>query len=560
MLHRLLGLETEYAIRFTPVPHSPAPRNDVVFEAVRSAIDTLVLTRPGRSLSKQQFFSENGGEFSYEVLPYAPAGGLVEGATPECRGPSQALLYQKAQDHLLCLALPLAQQTLLAQGYEGSLGLIKNCRDAQGHVYGAQENYEVELASGARLFLWRAVLVALIPLILMSSLLTWALVVVVLVAMLMMFIAVGLAGLVWRGFRRGPIHRLFFAQSQAFEAGLGRVMYWLERALWEPVMAPFLLVARLVAFRRVRRDLIGFLVTRPIITGAGSLNPDGSFELCEKGQAMRCEARRTLAPSDRAIFELGNLCKDLVEPMTLRLRSFARLFRRRQRMQLGLSDSNMAQVAEYLKVAVTCLIIDMSEAGALDGLPELGDPVAALHAISADPSLETRVAIKGGEPMRAMDIQRAYLERAREFVHRDSTPSLEASEVVKRWREALDLLETEPAALFGRIDWITKKQLVQQAGGDEHEIKKKIDIKYHELGAGYFALLEKRDLAPRLVRDEEIERALREPPARSPAQIRSLIIRNLGRRDEKVRVSWSDVRIGGPLRGTVIRLDDHRDE
>jgi Pup amidohydrolase len=560
MLHRLLGLETEYAIRFTPAPHSPAPRNDEVFEAVRSAIDTLVLTRPGRSLSKQQFFSENGGEFSYEVLPYAPGGGLIEGATPECRGPSQALLYQKAQDHLLCLALPLARDTLQSQGYEGSLGLIKNCRDAQGHIYGAQENYDVELAAGARLLFWRAVLRALIPFILLSSLLTWALVVVVLVAMVMLFIALGLAGLVWPGFRRGRIHQLFLADSQALESGLGRVMYWLERALWEPVMGPFLLVAGAVAFRRIRRDITGFLVTRPIFTGAGSLELNGSFVLCEKAQAMRRQVRRTLAPDDRAIFELGNLCKDLVDPMTLRLRSFVRLFRRRQRMQLGLSDSNMAQVAEYLKVAVTCLVIDMSEAGFLDGLPEPGDPLAALRAINADPGLDTRVAITGGEPMRAIDIQRAYLERAREFVHRDSTPSLEAAEVVKRWREALDLLEAEPTALFGRVDWITKKQLVEQAGGGDHEVQKKIDLKYHELGAGYFSLLEKRDLAPRLVTEQEIERALREPPARSPAQIRSMIIRNLGRRDEKVRVSWSDVRIGGPLRGIVIRLDDYRDE
>jgi proteasome accessory factor A len=204
----------------------------------------------------------------------------------------------------------------------------------------------------------------------------------------------------------------------------------------------------------------------------------------------------------------------------------------------------------------------MSEAGALDGLPRLRDPVAALHAISADPGLQARVAIKGGEPMRAIDIQRAYIERAHQFVHQASPLSLEAVEVVKRWREVVDLLDSDAGALFGRIDWVTKKQLVNiDIGGDvEHVTRKKIDLKYHELDVGYFARLEQRGLAPRLVSDDEIERALREPPSRSPAQIRSLIIRNLGRRDEKVRVSWSDVRIGGPLRGTVIRLDDYRDE
>ena len=39
----------------------------------------------------------------------------------------------------------------------GELGLLKNCRDADGHTYGAQENYEAIIASGARLVATAAV-------------------------------------------------------------------------------------------------------------------------------------------------------------------------------------------------------------------------------------------------------------------------------------------------------------------------------------------------------------------------------------------------------------------
>src|SRR5262249_26382548 len=78
--------------------------------------------------------------------------GLIEGATPECRGPRQLLACQRAQDRLLA-------ETAQAAG--PGFCLVKNCRDSQGQVYGAQENYSVHLASGWRLRLWR---IAWIPL------------------------------------------------------------------------------------------------------------------------------------------------------------------------------------------------------------------------------------------------------------------------------------------------------------------------------------------------------------------------------------------------------------
>ena len=95
-LGRLLGLETEYAIRFST---HRSPGNDVVFQALRAAIGRLVATRPGASaLGRDQIFTQNGGAFYYEFLPHCMEGGLIEGATPECRGPGQLLLYQQAQE------------------------------------------------------------------------------------------------------------------------------------------------------------------------------------------------------------------------------------------------------------------------------------------------------------------------------------------------------------------------------------------------------------------------------------------------------------------------------
>ena len=51
MLTRLAGLETEYAVRFTPAEGGRRPGNHVVYEALAAAVGDLVATRPAWSPS-----------------------------------------------------------------------------------------------------------------------------------------------------------------------------------------------------------------------------------------------------------------------------------------------------------------------------------------------------------------------------------------------------------------------------------------------------------------------------------------------------------------------------
>jgi Pup amidohydrolase len=577
MIDRLLGLETEYAIRFTPAPGSAPADNDVIYDAVRRAVDVLVLTREGDG-AREQRFVENGGALAYEFLPGAPDGGLVEGATPECRGPAEGVLYQRAQDALLADALPIAQRLLAQQGHAGSLGLLKNCRDAEGHVYGVQENYEVEIARGPWLWLWRAGLAALMPVIILCTLASWASIVSLLALWLVAAIIIGLASLASpRLHRSGLLSEIMMSgPSRRFERALGRVEYALHgHVLWAPALWPFLALLRLTGFRAVRRDALAFLVSRPILTGAGTLAANGAFGLSEKGPSIRRVLRRSASQHDRAVIDAGNLCKPLLRMTYLDLRRLLRLFGRRQRLQLGLADANMAQVAEYLKLGTTALIIDMAEAGALRDLPRVRHPLRALRAIIADPSLQARVDVIVGAPgrasmrapMRAIDIQRAYLERAREHVARAAVTSLEAADLVGLWSRTLDALEhlaghgnVSASPLIGQLDWITKKYLLDTAGHQASAAaRKKIDLKYHELGVGYFAQLEAEDLAPRLWSASDVACARHEPPTSSSARARSRVIRNLGRRETAVKVSWDRIRVGRRIGGTVIRLDAYRD-
>lgn len=552
MLDRLLGLETEYALRFS-TRSGGHPGNDVLFAAIARAVRAFVRVEPepGDDASTQ-LFTQSGGALYYEVLPEALHGGLLEACTPECRRPSQLLLHQKAQEALLLRALPLAEAELRRAGFDGDLGLVKNGRDAAGHVYGAQENYEVELGRGLALHGHRVGLALLLVLVPLQLALFWG-------VGLALYLALEL-GRSWRArLRRWRGLRVEGGISPA----LGRFALWAEALLRALLVVPYALLLRVVAFRALRRSLTAFLVSRPIITGTGTLDPPHTFGLSEKGPAIRRVIRTFADPENRPIFDTNNLLGALSSIVFLRGRAVASLFRRRQRLQLGLSDSNASQLAEYLKIGTTALVIDLIEAGWAEDAPELEAPVDALHAIIADPSLAVAVRVaRGPKPtMSALELQRWYHERARRFVAESNVAALEAHELVRLWGEALDALAVDPKALVGRLDWVTKRWLLETAGGDAgFAVRKKLDLKYHELGVGYLAHLERAGVAPVLTDPDDVERAILEPPDETPAKLRGRLVRELSGTGARVAVSWDAVRIGGRGRGRTIRLVDAQRE
>ncbi len=553
LFDRLLGQETEYAIRFAPERRHPG--NDVIYDALAGAISARVKTEPGFYPERPQIFTENGGAFHYEYLPYCAEGGLIEGATPECLGPAQLLLYQKAQEALLSSAVSDAERTLRSSGFPGKLGLLKNCRDAEGHVYGAQESFQATLARGVPLALYRTALAGLLPLLAATVVAGWmvfiTLAVVVLGAALLSTLAMALPP-----FRKRSLFvRLVSREDRSLENALGRFLYALSFLVTIPFIASFSLLLRLLAFRRVRRRATAFLVSRPAISGAGTVTGDGEFSLSEKAPAIRRLLRFSISPNDRSIFDVGNLMKPALAAAHFHVAPMLALFRREQRLQLGLADSSMLQEAEFLKVGSTALVLEMVEAGALDDAPCLKHPIRALHALASDPKLLTSVATDRG-PMTALQIQRFYLERASAFVRDVKATSMEALQVTELWREVLLALERrEWSALVGRVDWVTKRYLLETCGDPrDGALLKTIDLRYHELAEGYAARLERSGSARRLLQEAEIERAMRFPPEGTPAFTRGRFIRAREPSLSPVRISWESARIGGRLHGRVVRF------
>lgn len=563
MLDRLLGTETEYAIRFRPADGVKHPGNEVLFEAIRNAVTDLVHTSPGQGIAdavRRRVFTENGGSLYYEFVPRAQEGGLVEAGTPEVRGPGQLVLYVRAQDRLLAEAVRRAEDALRARGLPGELALLKNCRDARGHVYGAQESYEVDLARGWPLWLWRASVLAALPFAVLAGLVHWAM----LLGMLVVALPTGalvlcaVVVLVLLG-RTHPDDAERFAErwGRLFDA-LGAA----EVAVAHVVLTPPTFVAALglhvAAFRPYRRQAMGFLVSRSVVTGAGTLEEDGSFTLSEKAGGIRRVMRWTVMSGDRGLLEIGHLVKPLHAVGWFDWRGVARLFQRRQRLQLGMSDANLCQVAEYLKVGTTALVLDLVDAGRLADAPVPAEPVRALQFLASDPTLTAEIPLEGGGRVTALELQRFYLERAEAWLRESPAVSLEARRVVDLWRAVLDTLATEPDALVGRLDWVTKRHLLAETGDLEHAARKKVDLRYHELGTGYHAWLDEAGATVRLVGDDEADRARREPPADTPASDRGALVRELSGLDADARIGWDHARVGGAVRGRIIRFDASR--
>lgn len=587
MSARLLGQETEYALRFSPAG-SASPGNIRIYSAFERAIQSLVKTRPADwSFYKRSFFTENGGSFNYEHQPNAPDQGLLEGATPECGSASELLLYQRAQEELLKRALPLAERELQESGYPGSLGLLKNCRDADGSLYGAQENYSAITASGVRLWALRALGILWFPAIYSAMLVYWS------AMMAVIFIGLALRGvgaLAGLGLRAAlaliallaPFARLrlaslrFAAAERRFWARLDRGLESpeftgraarIETAIFFPLlavaMAPVALLLRLTVFRPAVRLLTAYFASRPVFSGAGALLEDGVFALSEKGAHLKRLTRWSVGAHDRALFDSANLMKAFLfaapNPLSLRPRLLAGAFASRGRLQIGMSDSNRAQYAEHLKFAVTQLLLDALEAGYLESAPRLKNPVRAARALILDSSLTRRVALRSGGDASALDLQRAYLSAARRFVLDGEAPSLEQVELLKVWETTLDLLEKNPAQLIGRVDWITKRYFIENAGrGLSFHALKKIDLRYHELGVGYFDELERAGLAVQLVSSEDAALAIKRPSSVPRARLRSRLIRSAAFKGANVTVSWTSARIGGLFERRVVSLDDRR--
>jgi Pup amidohydrolase len=324
------------------------------------------------------------------------------------------------------------------------------------------------------------------------------------------------------------------------------------------------LVDRATPFGDIVRDLTPFFVSRQIFTGAGKLGLEAQWD--ERGKHVFQLTQR----ADFFETEVG-LETTLKRPIINTRDEPHADPERYRRLHVIVGDANLCEVALFLKLGTTSIVLKMIEDGFLPDF-SLVNPVAGIHDVSRDVSLTVQVALTDGRKMTALQLQWEYLELARKYVDReDDTP--ENREVVERWESVLRGLESDPRTLSAQLDWVAKLRLLEgyreRDGLAWSDAKlRAIDLQYHDVrrDRGLYHRLAHSGKVERLTTDEEVERAIMEPPEDTRAFFRGRCISKYP--DAIAAASWDSlildtgrdalqrIPMREPLRGTRAHVEE----
>ncbi|HUD68827.1 MAG TPA: depupylase/deamidase Dop [Acidimicrobiales bacterium] len=326
------------------------------------------------------------------------------------------------------------------------------------------------------------------------------------------------------------------------------------------------LVDRDVAFGDVVRAMVPHLVTRIIYTGSGKV---GAETPSTRSRGVEFQI------SQRAEFmeEIVGLETTLKRPIVNTRDEPHGDPRRYRRLHIIVGDANMSQVATFLKLGTTALLLGALEDVGIAAFPESPqDPVRTIHELSCDLDLSTKFELAGGGRSSALELQTELYELAERYVRAGGAECVggddEANAILARWSHALVMLRSDPVALASSVDWIAKRRLVEgyRARHDTTATDPRLlalDLQYHDLRS-------ERSLAQRaglevLVDPASAERAVTEPPLDTRAFFRGTCLRKYP--TEIVTANWDSlvfdlgtdplrrVPMMDPLRGTAAHTE-----
>ncbi|MDP8960534.1 MAG: proteasome accessory factor PafA2, partial [Actinomycetota bacterium] len=294
------------------------------------------------------------------------------------------------------------------------------------------------------------------------------------------------------------------------------------------------LVDRAVPFPELVKQLIPFFVSRLVYVGGGRLGSeldDGiTYQLSQRADFFEVEV---------------GLETTLKRPLVNTRDEPHADPERYRRLHVINGDANLCEVATFLKVGTTALVLSMIEDGAAPDPPELAKPVAAFHKVSHDLTCQAPLPLRDGRQVTPLDLQWRYLEACKRY-GKDQDIDPVTAEVLQRWESVLATAEEDPRKLAGQVDWSTKLALLEQYR-DRHGLEwhddrlKMVDLQYHDvrLDKGLYNRLAARGRVERLVAESEIERAMIEPPEDTRAYFRGRCLAKY--RDRIVAAGWDSL-------------------
>ena len=322
------------------------------------------------------------------------------------------------------------------------------------------------------------------------------------------------------------------------------------------------LMDRRTSFKQIVEHLMPFFVTRQIYAGSGKVGSENRAQPCQYQLSQRAD-----------FFETEVALDTMVKRPIINTRDEPHADREKyRRLHVIVGDSNMSEYTIWLRQGVTAIVLSMIEDGAIDRDLTLRDPVRAIKEVSHDPSLRRTIETCSGKKLTAIQHQREYHELARKYQAARELPDW-APEILDAWIDVLDTLERDPTALADRLDWVAKKVMIEafldrkslDFGSPQAQM---LDLQFHDVRPekGLAYLLERQGKLRRLVSDEEIVRAITEPPEDTRAYFRGQCLKRYG--DAVFGVNWDSISFGvgdepikrvmmsEPLKGSKIHVQD----
>jgi proteasome accessory factor A len=294
------------------------------------------------------------------------------------------------------------------------------------------------------------------------------------------------------------------------------------------------LVSRHKDFHRTVDILIPFLVTRQIFLGAGKLTqtPRGTaFSIAQRADHI-WEGVSSATTRSRPIINTRD------EP-----HADAERYRR---LHVIAGDSNMSEYATFVKVGTMVALLQMIERDVVFRDLSLENPIRAIREVSHDVSCRRKIKLANGRELSALDIQWEYLDRAMRFAR----------------EHLLTGLEKDPMTLDREVDWVIKHRLLERYS-DRRGLPMSdprmsmMDLSYHDVdrSRGLYYLLESKGMVDRVVTDEKVALAVRQPPQTTRARLRGAFIKAAKARKRDFTVDWVHLKLNDQAQRTVMCKD-----
>lgn len=332
------------------------------------------------------------------------------------------------------------------------------------------------------------------------------------------------------------------------------------------------LVRRFVPLEAVEHQLLPFLITRQLYTGAGRMTPDG-FQITQRADFLD-EAVSSATTRSRPMVNTRD--EPHADPDSFR------------RLHVIIGDSNRSQWATWMKLAVTHLVLCVIEEAFRRGEPSgfedwaFVDPAAANRAVSRFLDAPDAVLpLASGESVSALALQRRYFHAVELFVadyreamdaafagsasvtglSGDAVTNSPTTVILGEWDRALRALEQgDYDALADRVDWSAKRRVFDALRRRRPDVTfaqlEQLELDYHDIANGrLYGSLAARAQMSRLLTADEAERAVHKAPQDTRAALRGRFVEAALASGAQFSADWTHLTVTAPERHEAVLLD-----